>query len=90
MKILFILFFLFTPLTLNASPFKGVQVTEDEEDVEAFSRDYMSSSEFCCDKEYPSESAQDMSQEESKRRVSKVLADEESSDPVRPAPSGQR
>ena len=89
MRVLFIfVFFFFTPLTLDAFPFKGVQVTEDEKDVEAYSRDGISSSEFCCDREYISESAQDMSQREAKEIVSKVLAQGESSQPARPSSSG--
>ena len=64
----------FSPLQLNASSsFQGVQVTEDEAEIEAYFRNDTLSSEFCCEREYTSDWAQDMSKKESQDIVNKVL-----------------
>ena len=72
------------PLKINATlnpDFKGVQVTEGEEDMEAHFKNDTLSSEFCCEREYPSDWAQEISKEESARRVAQVLAESERSSP---------
>ena len=86
----------FSPLQLNASsPFEGVQVTKDEEDIEAYFKNDTLSSEFCCDREYTADWAQEMSEKESQDIVKKVLySQSQKPKPTRrrppPAGSGQR
>lgn len=99
MKFLFglALVFCFFPLQINASStFEGVQVTEDEEEMEAHFKNDTLSSEFCCDREYTADWAQQKSKKESQDIVKKVLAlvPSEKPKPTRrrlpPAGSGQR
>ena len=89
---LFVFIFVFSllPLKINAA-FKGVQVTEEEGEMEAHFKNDTLSSEFCCEREYPADWAQEMSKEESARIAAQVLA-ERSSPSGRPsgAPSGRR
>ena len=87
----FVFVFSFIPLKLYAS-FKGVQVTEGEEDVEAHFKNDTLSSEFCCERELPNDWAQDKSKEESARIVAQVLSEEtpSSSRPSAVPSSGRR
>ena len=49
------------------------EVKQDENNLEADFLDNKHRLEFCCDREYKAESAHDISEEESKRIVDKVL-----------------
>ena len=84
---LLVAFFL-SPLSLKADPpFQGVSV-EEENNTEAYFNDGSSNSEFCCDRELSSDWAQDLSEQESKRIVNRVLYSQDSKPPS-PSP-GQR
>jgi len=77
MKLFFLFFLILCPFVLQAQSadfFKGTDTTESHE-VEATSlTPSLRSSDACCDREYVSEWAQDMSKEESQRVVNKWLA----------------
>ena len=92
MKILFsfcLLFgFFLASLSLKADPFQGVSV-EDENNTEAYFNNGSSNSEFCCDRELPSDWAQNLSKQESELIVKKVLYSQDSK-PVPRSSSGQR
>ncbi len=81
---------------MAGAKFKGVDVTEKDEESEARFKNDILRSEFCCDREYTSDWAQGLSQEESQRIVNKTLASQDSiptPSPRRkkpPAGSGQR
>ena len=84
--------FFLVPLKLNANPFQGVQLT-DEEETEADSKDdTKQSSQFCCDREQKQGWAQELSEQESQRIVNKVLYSQKSADPIPPSgpTKGQR
>jgi len=82
-------------LKLNGSSFEGVQVTEEDEEIEAYFRNDTLNSEFCCEREYTADWAQEMSEQESQDIVKKVLySQSKKPKPARrrlsPAGSGQR
>ena len=96
MKILFIFCFFFWFVGSSGAETKSVTSFQSvdlpgEEDTEAYFRNNTMNSEFCCDREYTSDWAQNMSTQESRQIVSRWLPFSQPYKSPRPAPpEGQR
>ena len=87
MKLLisFVVFFLLIPLPLTANgkadyekwipAFQGIKITNGLEDTESsFPSDVEGNNSFCCDRSRKQESAQGISEQESRRIINKIMS----------------
>ena len=73
MKIFLILVFLLLPLKIFAESFKGTEVTPGEKTEAESQDDTIRTSDICCDREYTQGWAQEISEQESRAIVNRVL-----------------
>ena len=97
----FVVFFLVIPLPLRANSkaddekwipdFQGIKVTKSLEDTESsFLPDVEENKSFCCDRSRKQESAQGISEQESRRIINKIMSLSSNLQTHQPRREGQR